>query len=283
MQPLVSAPHLLAVATADPVAAEPAGAVGSALGWVLLLALSGAAVVLTWVARRAALAPALQAWVRWLHPMVVLAWLGAAALLTTIALRVETLGQTAGRVALLVVLGVVTAPMLRDMLSGVVIAFEGRHRQGHDVRVAGLEGRIVALGLRAVVLRAHDGSEYTIPNARFVAADVVRLNLPTGEAPLELEVTLRHEGGVEAATNELLEAATLSPLAAPGSLPEVYLVEAAGERLRLRMRAYVFDRAYEERYRSDILTRMAARTGAREGPREPEAAARPHDPYDPHG
>jgi hypothetical protein len=248
--------------TVDPVAAAPEPLLVTALGWMLLLAVVAAAGVLTWLVRRAALAPALQPWVRWLHPLVVLTWLGAAALLAMLSLRVETLAQTAGRVALLVVLGVVTAPMLRDLLSGMVTSFEGRHRVGDDIRVGALEGRIVALGLRSVVLRAHDGTECTIPNSRFAAADVARLNLPTGDAPVELEVVLHREGGVEAATNELVDAAVLSPLAAPGSLPEVYVLEAEGPRLRLRMRAYVFDRMYEERYRSDILARLAATSRA---------------------
>lgn len=284
MQPAVTGagagPGIPAVLV-DP-AAAPTAEPMTALGWMLLLAVAGAAVVLTWLVRRAALAPALQAWVRWLHPLVVLAWLGAAALLTMMSLRVETLGQTAGRVALLVVLGVVTAPMLRDLLSGMVIAFEGRHRLGDDIRVGALEGRIVALGLRSVVLRAHDGSEHTTPNSRFAAADVVRLNLPSGEAPFELEVVLHREGGVEAATNELVEAAVLSPLAAPGSLPEVYVMETDGPRLRLRMRVYVFDRMYEERYRSDILARLAA-TSRATLVGAPASGLVVRDPYDPHG
>jgi small-conductance mechanosensitive channel len=276
MQPAVSAAGAVETVEVAPVATA------GALGWMLLLALAGAAVVLTWLVRRATLAPALQPWVRWLHPLVVIAWLGAAALLTMLSLQVETLGQTAGRVALLVVLGVVTAPMLRDLLSGVVIAFEGRHRLGDDIRVGGLEGRIVALGLRSVVLRAHDGAQYSIPNGRFAAADVVRLNLPSGEAPFEFEVVLRREGGVEAATNELVEAAVLSPLAAPGSLPEVFVVETDGPTLRLRMRVYVFDRMYEERYRSDILSRLAAASRASAAGASSGGPV-PYDPYDPHG
>lgn len=269
---------------ADPVATAPVAAPPTALGWMLLLAVAGAAVVLTWLVRRAALAPALRPWVRWLHPLVVLTWLGAAVLLTLLSLRVDTLAETAGRVALLVVLGVVTAPMLRDLLAGMVVSLEGRHRVGDDLRVGALEGRIVELGLRSVVLRAHDGSELTIPNGRFAAADVARLNLPSGEAPFELEVELHRAGGVEAATMELVEAAVLSPLAAPGSLPEVYVVEANGPHMRLRMRVYVFDRTYEERYRSDILARLAAATPAMPAAvgDGPGPALVGPDPYDPH-
>lgn len=267
--------------TADPVATVQVAEPVTALGWMLLLVVAGAAVVLTWVLRRVALAPALQPWVRWLHPLVVLVWLGAAALLVMLSLRVETLAETMGRVALLVVLAIVTAPMLRDLLAGMVLRFEGRHRVGDDIRVGALEGRIVVLGLRSVVLRAHDGSELTIPNGRFSAADVARLNLPSGQAPCELEVELHREGGVDAATIELVEAAVLSPLAAPGSLPEVYLVQADGPRLRMRMRVYVFDRTYEERYRSDILARLAtaSRTTLGGGAGSTTAVA---DPLDPH-
>lgn len=267
--------------TADPVAAAPvAAAPPTVLGWMLLLAVAGAAVVLTWLVRRAALAPALRPWVRWLHPLVVLTWVGAGVLLTLLSLRVDTLAEAAGRMALLVVLGIVTAPMLRDLLAGMVVSLEGRHRVGDDLRVGALEGRIVVLGLRSVVLRAHDGSELTIPNGRFAAADVARLNLPSGEAPFELEVELHREGGVEAATIELVEAAVLSPLAAPGSLPEVYVVEADGPRLRLRMRVYVFDRTYEERYRSDILARLAAASPTAANGSSPALPVA--DPYDPH-
>jgi len=266
---------------AEPVAVAPTPEPVTALGWMLLLAVAGAAVVLTWLVRRAALAPALRAWVRWLNPLVVLVWLGTVALLAMLSLRVETLAETAGRVALLVVLALVTAPMLRDLLAGVVISVEGRHRVGDDLRVGTLEGRIVALGLRSVVLRAHDGSELTIPNGRFAAADVARLNLPSGEAPFELEVLLHRETGVEAATIELVEAAVLSPLAAPGSLPEVYVVEADGPRLRLRMRVFVFDRMYEERYRSDILARLANASRAMQAG-TPGSGLVPSDPYDPH-
>ncbi len=264
--------------TTDAAIATAAPASGTALGWMLLLAVALAALVLTWLVRRAALAPALQPWVRWLHPLVVVVWLGAAVLLTMLTLRGDTLAEIAGRGAPLVVLAIVGAPLLRDLLAGMVLSLEGRHRVGDDLRVGELEGRLVGLGLRSVVLRAHDGSELTIPNGRFAAADVARLNLPSGEAPLQLEVELHREGGVEAAANELVEAAVLSPLAAPGSLPEVYVLEADGPRLRLRMRAYVFDRTYEERYRSDILARLAtASRGARS-----EGSMPARDPYDPH-
>lgn len=231
---------------------------GPASGWMLLASLVTAVVVLTWLLPRVTRAPALEHWVRWLHPLVVLVWLVAMGSLAARLLITESLAQSLGHLAILAMLGVIAAPMLRDLVAGAVMRVEGRYHVGDDIRAAGLEGRIVAQGLRSVVLRAHDGSECTIPNGRFAAAEVVRLNLPSGEAPFELEVVLHRAGGPVAAAIELMEAAVLSPLAAPGTLPEVFVVETDGTRLRMRMRVYVFDRLHEERYRSDIITRLAS-------------------------
>jgi small-conductance mechanosensitive channel len=229
----------------------------TAPGWGLLAIGTVVALLLTVSVRRASRAPALQRWARWFNPIIVAIWLAVGWLATKRALSAESLGQMAARVVLLVAVLAIAAPLLRDLLAAVMISFEGRHRIGDDVRVAGLEGRVIELGLRSVVVRRRDGSECGIPNSRFMAAEVVRLNLPSGEAPLEFEVAIAPGRDVEHARHEVVQAALLSPFAAPGSLPEVFVVATEGPQLRLRVRAYVFDRLYEERYRSDILARLA--------------------------
>jgi hypothetical protein len=83
--------------------------------------------------------------------------------------------------------------------------------------------------------------------------------LASGEAPLEFEVTVPGERDLESISAEIVEAALLSPLAAPGSLPEVFVVDTEGSRPRLRVRAYVFDRAYASRYKSDLVARLSSR------------------------
>lgn len=237
----------------------PMEQIASTSGWGLLV-WAAVALLLSFVIRRASRAPALQAWARWFNPLVVAIWLFMAWLVAKRALAADTLPQLAARVALVVVVLAIAAPLLRDLLAAVMISLEGRTRVGDDVRVAGLEGRVIELGLRSVVVRRHDGSECGIPNSRFVAAEVVRLNLPSGEAPCEFEVVLGSERDVEEARDELVEAAVLSPYAAPGTLPEVFVVGTDTPHLRLRVRAFVFDRLYEDRYRSDILARLHGRS-----------------------
>jgi small-conductance mechanosensitive channel len=222
--------------------------------------------VVTFVLRRAARAPALQRWSRWFNPIVVTAWLAFAGLLTgRVLARTDAWSGVGGRVAALLGLAIVAAPVARDLLAAAILGLEGRYRVDDDVRVGDHEGRVIALGLRSVVLRAHDGSETAIPNRRLLESDVVRINLTSGEAPLEFEISVPIDRILDEVAAEIAEAALLSPLAAPGSLPEVFVVATDAERSRLRVRAYVFDRTFEARYRSDILARLAARERATAG------------------
>jgi small-conductance mechanosensitive channel len=244
----------LAVTIAE--VADPAVMVARAPSWAWVGLFVIGSVVLTAIARRAMRAPALERWQRWFNPLVASAWMATTWICARRLIVGPTTAEVAARSVVVLVLLAIIAPVLRDILAAAVLSFEGRHRLGDDVRVGAHEGRIVEFGLRSVVLRRRDGTESTIPNHRFLAADVDRLNLSARDAPCEFEVVIPAGEDVESSSRKLLEAALLSPLAAPGSLPEVFVVADRGGELRLRVRAYVFDRAYEERYRGDILARM---------------------------
>lgn len=228
-------------------------------GWGIVALGAVAGLLLTAFVQRAARAPALQTWARWFNPILVATWVALAWLATRRLLEADSTVQVAARAVVVLAVIVLFAPLLRDLFAAAVISLEGRHRVGDDIRVAGLEGRVVALGLRTVVLSRRDGSECAVPNGRFVAAEVVRLNHASGQAPCEFDVRVPAGRGVDAATAEVVRAALLSPFAAPGSLPEVFVTQSDGSELSLRVRAYVFDRLFEERYRSDILARLAER------------------------
>jgi hypothetical protein len=214
-----------------------------------------AALALGWLTVRAGAAPSLRRGQRWFHSLSVIGWTIAAWLIGLRLLEAPTLAETAARAVLLLVVIVVALPVLHDLFSGLAVTLEGRHRIGDDVRVDTHEGRIVSFGLRSVVLRDRDGTETTLPFRRFAASEIVRLNLARQDAPCQFEIAVPPEFDLEAGASRLLEAAMLSPYAAPGHRPEVFPVADAQGGMHLRVRAYVFDRAYEERYRADVLTR----------------------------
>lgn len=223
--------------------------------WALAFTVVAVALAASVLTVRLGAAPALHRWQRWLHPAAVFGWAVATWLVGLRLLAADSLAETVAR-GLLLLIGVgVALPILRDVLAGLALVLEGRHRLGDDVRVDGHEGRIVALGLRSAVLRDRDGTETTLPYRRLVGREIVRLSLARRDAPCEIEVAIPDEVELEAVSNRLLEAAILSPYAAPNRRPEVSVVADQHGGVRVRVRAFVFDRAYEERYRGDVLTR----------------------------
>ncbi len=223
--------------------------------WSVIAILFGVAIALGVLSTRAGAASTMRGAQRWLHAASVVGWTLGAWLTGLRLLEAPTLAETAARAVLLLILLVVALPILHDVFAGFAVAIEGRHRIGDDVRIDAHEGRIVGFGLRSVILRDHDGTETTMPYRRFAAQEIVRLNLAHRDAPCQFDVAVPPDFDLELGTRRLLEAALLSPYAAPSRRPEVFAIADARGGMRLCVRAYVFDRAHEERYRGDVLAR----------------------------
>jgi small-conductance mechanosensitive channel len=222
----------------------------SVIGLVLLAALA-----LGTLAVRAGTAPALRRGQRWFHVASVSGWMLGAWLLGLRLLASPSLAESLARAVLLGLLGVAAVPIVRDMLAGLALALEGRVGIGDDVRVAPHEGRVVRFGLRSLMLRERDGTEISLPYRKLLAGELVRLNLGSQDSPCQFEVAVPDDADLEDCSRRLFEAAILSAYAAPGRRPEVFTVADAEGGVRLRIRAYVFDRAYEQHYRGDVLAR----------------------------
>jgi small-conductance mechanosensitive channel len=223
----------------------------------LTLAALGVAAFVTLVAVRASSAPALARWQRWFNLVVVPSWALAVWLTGLRLLSSASAAELWAKSILLTALVVTAVPLTRDLLAGLAMAAEGRLRPGDDVRIEGHEGRLVRIGLRSITVRKPDRTEVTIPNHRCVTAVVERLDPAAKESPCELEIPLLPGQDLEATTRQLVEAAVLSPFAAPGRRPEVHPVADAHGTLRLRVRGWVFDRTHEAQFRGDVLSRAA--------------------------
>ena len=149
---------------------------------------------------------------------------------------------------------------LRSVVSGVAISIEGRIRLGDSIRIGNATGEVVAFGVRSVRLRAVDGSIHEIPNEKLVTEPVTNLSGDGGDSAAEVVVAVPR--GVEPNRALLIaqRIAVLSPLASPRHLPEVFLEPsaAAGGQFDLRVRGWAFDSAYQDHFRSDVMSRLQA-------------------------
>jgi small-conductance mechanosensitive channel len=163
-----------------------------------------------------------------------------------------------GRGLFLVIFAIAALPWLRSVFHGLVFALELRYHLGDDLQVGGVKGRVVALGVRALTLRAPDGTDAVIPYERLTTETVIRLNLVARDTPCELEVEIPTGLAPARAVELARQAAALSRFASPRVPPEVFLAprDASVTRLVLRIRGFLFDREHEERYRSDVVERL---------------------------
>lgn len=149
---------------------------------------------------------------------------------------------------------------LRSVMSGVALSIEGRIRIGDSIRVGAIEGEVIAFGMRAMRVRAVDGTVHEIPNEKLVTEAVANLSGEGGDSACELTLTVPSSIDPDDALDIARSIAVLTPLASPRHRPEVFLIPRQDEdqRYDLRVRGYAFDAMYSEHYRSDVTSRMQA-------------------------
>ncbi|MER3457966.1 MAG: hypothetical protein C4309_04400 [Chloroflexota bacterium] len=83
-------------------------------------------------------------------------------ILYTLGINVTPLLASAGVAGLAISLG--AQILFRDIISGIIILFEGQYVIGDTIRVGGVEGRVERITLRATYLRDAEGHLHIVPN-----------------------------------------------------------------------------------------------------------------------
>jgi moderate conductance mechanosensitive channel len=133
--------------------------------------------------------------VRWVVGFVVLV-----VVLRELGVDVQALVVSAGVLGLAVGFG--AQSLVRDVITGIFLLFEGLIAVGDVVELDAHQGTVEAIGLRVTKLRAFDGSLRVIPNGLLAAFT----NRSRGWGRAVVEVTLPREVPVEAALEALKRA-----------------------------------------------------------------------------
>ena len=132
---------------------------------------------------------------RWLIGFVVLV-----VVLRELGVDVQALVVSAGVLGL--ALGFGAQSLVKDVITGIFLLFEGLIAVGDLVEVDSHQGTVEAIGLRVTKLRAFDGSLHVVPNGQLAAFT----NRSRGWARAVVEITLPREVPVEAALGVLKRA-----------------------------------------------------------------------------
>lgn len=247
--------NLLHLLTSGPLAQQVAPSEATSLYVVVLLILL--AVLLSRMLTRMSRMEGVGRFRRWLPSLFVLVWGG---LLAAIGWTMTAEGLHARLVLLLFFLAVIALAnlgWLRSVMAGIVLHWERRVRPGDSIRVGDVHGEVVAMGLRAVRVRAPDGVIHEVPHELVISSPLATYSR-SGEVLCDIDLEVPAHLQPEPLIAMAREAALLTPLASPRHRPEVFIAEDHGNRttLRLTIRGYAFSPLYRDRYRSDVLARL---------------------------
>jgi small conductance mechanosensitive channel len=98
-----------------------------------------------------------------------------------------------------IALGLGAQTLVKDAINGIFILAEDQFRHGDVVTVAGATGTVEEVTLRRTLLRAEDGTVFSVPNS----AVVVSANHTRGYSGISFNVGLSFAADVERATTEI--------------------------------------------------------------------------------
>lgn len=146
-------------------------------------------------ARSRTLGSLLTSVVRW-----VLAFVVVVLVLRELGVDVQAIVVSAGILG--VVIGLGAQALIRDLLTGIFLLFEGLVAVGDVIQVGGVTGTVESVGLRVSKLRLQDGSVHVVPNGTLTEFT----NFSVGWARAIVEVAVPRDVDVDRALAVLREA-----------------------------------------------------------------------------
>jgi small-conductance mechanosensitive channel len=216
-----------------------------------------AGVALDWLGRRRLQhrGQRAQGWVRWLPLLRVGVWVTGLGLLAGLMLEVGVQEFILLAVPVVLALGLAARDLLGNLLGGIVLALDRRFHLGDVIRVGDQEGEVRNIGIRSVQLATKDGHIVELPNLRFLREPYSNITPDVSDIQTRIVMVLPAETQVARAREIAYLAAAVSRYASPRKAPEVFIDTHFDQTflLRLTILGYVFDPAFEEHYRSDVV------------------------------
>ncbi|HOP14915.1 mechanosensitive ion channel domain-containing protein [Lentimicrobium sp.] len=134
-----------------------------------------------------------------------------------ILMILETMGvnlnlMLAGSAALLVGLGFGIQQIFNDLVSGIILLFEGNLKVGDVIQLENnIIGRVRVIGLRTSKIITRDDIIMIVPNSKFISDQVINWSHEQGSTRFLVEVGVAYGSDTELVTRLLLECANLVP------------------------------------------------------------------------
>ncbi|EAY31093.1 small-conductance mechanosensitive channel [Microscilla marina ATCC 23134] len=114
----------------------------------------------------------------------------------------------AGSTALFVGIGFGLQQIANDLISGLIILFEGRVKVGDMVEMHSTVGRINSIGIRTSTVETRDSIEIIVPNSKFISDNVINWSSNHSAATrFQITVGVAYGSNVELVKEKLIQSA----------------------------------------------------------------------------
>ncbi|MCP3932346.1 MAG: mechanosensitive ion channel [Bacteroidetes bacterium] len=169
----------------------------------------------------------------------------------------QTLGVTlsavwAGTAALLVGIGLGLQQTFTDLMSGIILLFEGSVRVGDVVIVDDIVGKVKKIGLRTATVETRDEFDMLVPNSRLVTNNVTNWSHNASPTRFQVKVGVAYSSDVELVTRLLLKAAKKHPEVLKKPVPRIEFEDFGNSSLNFTLHFYSWEFLKIEFVKSDL-------------------------------
>lgn len=178
-------------------------------------------------------------------------------IVAAIAIGLELIGVQltlllAGSAALLVGFGLGVQQQFNDLVSGLVLLFEGTVTIGDIVELEGLVGRITEINIRTSTVVTRDGIIIIVPNSKLVSDKVINWSHNRQSTRFVVKVGVAYGTDVRKATELIEKAAAKHPEVAKKPQPFARFMDFGNSSLDLEIRFWCKNMWQIETIKSDI-------------------------------
>lgn len=158
----------------------------------------------------------------------------------------------AGSTALFVGLGFGLQHTFNDLVSGVILLFEGDLQVTDVVQVDNLVGKVQRIGLRTSQVLTREGYLIIVPNSKFVSNNVINWSHQKTETRFDVSVGVKYGSDVQLVKNQLLECAYSHPDVLSAPSPFVRFLDFGNSSLDFGLYFWTLESFIVENIKSDL-------------------------------
>lgn len=139
-----------------------------------------------------------------------------------------------------------------NFISGLIVLFERPISIGDRVRVAGIEGDVLEINIRATKIRTLNKVSIIVPNSEFVSSNVINYSHGDPEFRLDVNVGVSYESDLDTVVKALREVAEENNTVLKNPEPQIHLVSFGDSSWDMELRVWIPDVKRYPFVRNDI-------------------------------